>query len=154
MFQMFHLFFVAASVLMLQVASVLSGCCICFHTYVVSVFSRGFICRRMLHLSVSCCTCFMLFGELGARRKARTSRNGARRAEGWRSGVRWGEANGWGQVESRRTGRIASKSYGHNDAAMRMRAGRISGRWVDTVLKWSSDRILSCRMSRRQHVPR
>jgi hypothetical protein len=40
-FQMFHLFqsSVASSVFMLQIASVLSGCCIYFHTYVVSVFS-------------------------------------------------------------------------------------------------------------------
>jgi hypothetical protein len=36
MFQMFHMFrsSVAASIFMLQVASILSGCCICFHTYV------------------------------------------------------------------------------------------------------------------------
>jgi hypothetical protein len=54
MFQMFYLSFVAANVFMLQVASVISGCCICFHSYVSSVFSKGFICRRMLHLSVSC----------------------------------------------------------------------------------------------------
>jgi hypothetical protein len=53
MFQMFHLFqsSVAASVFMLQVASVLSGCCISFHTYVTSVCSKCFICfRRMLQV--------------------------------------------------------------------------------------------------------
>ena len=55
---------IATSVFMLQVASDLSRCCICFHTYVVSVCFRCFICfRRMLHSSVSCCTCFVLFEE-------------------------------------------------------------------------------------------
>ena len=52
---MFHLFqsSVAASVFMLQVASVLSGCCLYFHTCVASVYSRCFICfRHMLHSSV------------------------------------------------------------------------------------------------------
>jgi hypothetical protein len=40
MFQMFYLFqsSIAASVFMLQVANILSGCCICFHTYITSVF--------------------------------------------------------------------------------------------------------------------
>jgi hypothetical protein len=69
--KMFYLFqsSVAASVFMLQVVSVLSGCCICFHTYVASVCSTCFIYfRRILHTSVSCYTCFILFGELGERR--------------------------------------------------------------------------------------
>jgi hypothetical protein len=39
-----------------------------FHTYVASVCFRYFICFvRMLHSSVLCCMCFMLFGELGVR---------------------------------------------------------------------------------------
>ena len=56
MFQWFHLFqsYVVVSVFMLQVASVLSGCCIYFHTYVASVYYRCFIYfRRMLHSSAS-----------------------------------------------------------------------------------------------------
>jgi hypothetical protein len=67
-FQMLHLFqsSVAASVFMLQVVSVISGCCICFHTYVESVCFKYFIYfRRILHSSVSCCTCFVFFGESG-----------------------------------------------------------------------------------------
>ena len=50
--KIFYLFqsSVAASVFMLQVASVLSGCCIYFHTYVASVYYICFIYfRRMLH---------------------------------------------------------------------------------------------------------
>jgi hypothetical protein len=49
--------FIAASVFMLQVTNLLSGCCVCFHTYVASVYSKCFIYfRRMLHSSVLCCT--------------------------------------------------------------------------------------------------
>jgi hypothetical protein len=59
---MFHVFqsSVIASVFMLQVSSVLSGCCICFHTYVASLYYRYFICFRcMLHAFWSgCCICF------------------------------------------------------------------------------------------------
>ena len=43
--------YVAVSVLMLQVACVLSGCCICFHTYVASVCFKCFSCfKRMLQV--------------------------------------------------------------------------------------------------------
>jgi hypothetical protein len=51
---MFHLFqsSITASVFMLQVGSVLSGCCKC-------MLQKFY----MLHSSVSCCTCSMLFGE-------------------------------------------------------------------------------------------
>ena len=62
MFQMFHLFqsSVAASVFMLQVASVLSVSCICLHTYVVSVCIRCFIylcCIQVFRVArVSCCS--------------------------------------------------------------------------------------------------
>jgi len=55
MFQKFYQFHssVAASIFMLQVASVLSRCCIYFYTYVASVSSRCFICFRcMLRSSV------------------------------------------------------------------------------------------------------
>jgi hypothetical protein len=88
----------------LQVASVLSGYCICFHTYVASVCSRCFICfRRMLHSSVSCCTRFMLFEESGGRGEPVASGHGAQSAgAGGRghdgSGVRLrrqGEQMGW-----------------------------------------------------------
>jgi hypothetical protein len=141
MFQMFHLFqsSVAVSV-MLQVASVVTGCCICFHTCVATVCSRCFICfRRMLHSNVLCCTCFIVFGELGGIGEWWWHGTGA---EEWGAKSRWlvdmargalgvdgrgatergapagrGEWNGaglrgWGRIESRRTGRIASESYG------------------------------------------
>jgi len=51
--KMFHLFqsSVAASIFMLQVASVLYGCCICFHTYIASVCSKCVTCfRRVLQV--------------------------------------------------------------------------------------------------------
>jgi hypothetical protein len=45
---------------MLQVASGLSRCCICFTTHVASICFKCFMCfRHMLHSSVSCCKCFM-----------------------------------------------------------------------------------------------
>jgi hypothetical protein len=84
MFQKFHLFqsSVTTSVFMLQVASVRSGCYICFHIYVVSVCYRCFICfRRMLHSNVSYCTCFMLFESQGTR----GSNGGTTRAPGNRA---------------------------------------------------------------------
>ena len=61
MFQMFHVFqsSVVASVFMLQVVSVLSGCCICFHTYVVSVCSTvSDVCFiQVFHIAhISCCS--------------------------------------------------------------------------------------------------
>jgi hypothetical protein len=35
-----------------------------FHTYVVNVYSKCYICfRRILQSSVLCCKCLMLFGE-------------------------------------------------------------------------------------------
>ena len=46
-----------------HVARVLSGCM--FHTYVASVCSKCFIrFKWMLHSNISCCMCFILFGEL------------------------------------------------------------------------------------------
>lgn len=68
MFLNFYLFqsSIATNGSMLQVASVLSRCCICF-THMLQVHgldvSSNF--RQMLHSSVSCCTCFLLFKELG-----------------------------------------------------------------------------------------
>jgi hypothetical protein len=64
MFQMFQLFqsYIAVSVLMLQVASGLSGCCICFiHTlevYVPDVSSISYVCCiQVFHVShLSCCS--------------------------------------------------------------------------------------------------
>jgi hypothetical protein len=61
---MFHLFqsFVAASVFILQVASVLSGCCICFHTYVAMyvldvLFVSDVCCIQVFHVArVSSCS--------------------------------------------------------------------------------------------------
>jgi hypothetical protein len=51
---MFYLFqsSVATSVFILQVASVLFGCCICLHTYVASICSKYSICFRRI-----CCKC-------------------------------------------------------------------------------------------------
>lgn len=51
----------------------------------------------------------------------------------WGASARQGErigagVRGWGQVELRRMGRIASESYGCDDGAMRMREGSICGR--------------------------
>ena len=81
---------------MLQVASILFGYCICFHTYVASVFSICFFYfRRMLHSSVSCCTSFILFGEswgagtenghseLGAGGRGALGANGRGASVGW-----------------------------------------------------------------------
>ena len=69
---------------------------------------------RMLHLNVSCCTCFILFGEsTGVGRDggmARTSKNGQRRAGGRRSrrdGGGVGERDKVGGFESRRRGHAA-----------------------------------------------
>jgi hypothetical protein len=62
MFEMFQLFqsYVAKSALMLQVANVLSVCCICFthmlQVYVPNISSASDVCCI---LSVSCCKCFM-----------------------------------------------------------------------------------------------
>ena len=44
---------------MLQVASVLSGCCICF-THMLQLYVKCFVCfRLMLHSSVLFCKCFV-----------------------------------------------------------------------------------------------
>jgi len=109
MFQMFHLFqsSVAASVFMLQVASVLFGCW--FHTYVVSVSSICFICfKRMLHSSVSCCTSFILFEESGATGSdggtARALRNRARRVGAGKRGVQRTGVLRMGRARGRRSG--------------------------------------------------
>jgi hypothetical protein len=86
-----------------------------FHTYVVSVCSKWFIrFIRMLHSNVSCCMCFILFGEsTGAWSDGGTAlapENGPRRAGGRRlrrdgGGVRvQDEAD---DFESRRTGHAA-----------------------------------------------
>ena len=89
MFKMFHLFqpYIAASVFMLQVASVLSGCCICFtHMLQVYVLNISCVFRRMLHSSVSCCKCLISCyseshgGMVSDGRTARVSRDGTRRA--------------------------------------------------------------------------
>jgi len=59
---MFHLFqsYVAISVFMLQVANVLSGCCICFthmlQVYVSNISSASDVCCIQVF---SCCKCFM-----------------------------------------------------------------------------------------------
>jgi hypothetical protein len=95
-----------------------------FHIYVTIVCSKCFIRYiRMLHSSVSCCTCFMLFEEPRSAGiygdTARTlGNNGVRQARGRQTGhaVRWGcrsEAqwergavqDGANGLEFRRTGR-------------------------------------------------
>jgi hypothetical protein len=54
MVHVFHTYCIAVSVFMLQIASVLSKCYLCF-THVSRVCSKYFICfRHMLHSSVSC----------------------------------------------------------------------------------------------------
>jgi hypothetical protein len=63
MFRMFQLFesYVAVSVFMLQVSSVLSGCCICF-IHILQVYVSDVSSVHMyVALSVSCCTSFMMF---------------------------------------------------------------------------------------------
>jgi hypothetical protein len=69
MFEMFQLFqsYVAISVFILQDASVLSGCYICVHIHVASVYSKCFICFKcMLHPSVSCSRGRVMEHDLGA----------------------------------------------------------------------------------------
>jgi hypothetical protein len=64
-------------VFMLQLVSVFMWMLHKFHTYVVNVCSKCFICfRRMLHSSVSCCKCLILFGESWDHRKWRTHGRG------------------------------------------------------------------------------
>jgi hypothetical protein len=78
----------------------------------------------------------------------------------WGASARQGErigagVRGWGQVELRMMGRIASESYGCDDGAMRMREGSICGRGAGCASargKQPSDGILSQRTSERQHV--
>jgi hypothetical protein len=58
MFQQLH-FYVAVSVFMLQVASVLSGCCICstymLQVYVLNVSSTSDLCcSQVFHISMVC----------------------------------------------------------------------------------------------------
>jgi hypothetical protein len=98
-----------------------------FHTYVVSVCSKWFICFiRMLHSNVSCCTCFILFEEsTGAGSDDGTTlapENGPRRARGRRlrcdgarcaCGTRWTTSNPGGQGVLQGRG----ESFGRVDAA-------------------------------------
>ena len=79
---MFHLFqsSVAASVFMLQVASVLSRCCIYFYTYVASVSSRCFICFRcMLRSSVFTLHVFDVVRRVTGRGVVMVAQHGRRR---------------------------------------------------------------------------
>jgi hypothetical protein len=62
MFEIFQLFqsYVAIGVFMLQPAIVFIWMLHMFHRYVASVYSKCFICFRLvLHSSVSCCKCFV-----------------------------------------------------------------------------------------------
>jgi hypothetical protein len=82
-----------------------------FHIYVASVCSRCFIrFIRMLYSNVSCCTCFILFGESTAVGSdggtTYAPENGPRRAGGRRSGRDGGGVRVWdeaGGFESRQT---------------------------------------------------
>jgi hypothetical protein len=95
-----------------------------FHTYVASVCSKCFICFiRMLHPNVSCCTCFILFGEsIGAGSDdgmTRAPENGPRQVGGRQSGrdgcgVRVRDKAGG--FESRRTGCAAGGEASRLDA--------------------------------------
>jgi hypothetical protein len=65
MFQMFQLFQSYVAVHVFMVASCKLFDVVLFHTHVASGCSKCFIrFIRMLHSNVSCCTCFILFGEL------------------------------------------------------------------------------------------
>jgi hypothetical protein len=135
----------------------------------------------MLHSNVSCCTCFMLFEQLGAwdsdggmtralgngaqraggrgarraggRRSGGTTRRGAPAGQGWTDGD---EERGWRRVELRRTGQIVSESYGCDDGVMGMQAGQINGQGSGCTGvhgKRPSDGILYRRTYGHQHVP-
>jgi hypothetical protein len=84
MFQWFQLFqsYVAVSVIMLHVASVLSGCCICLTHIFQVMFQMFHILQTYVHSSVSCFRC--LFRESWG--TARVLGDQARRAGFRRSG--------------------------------------------------------------------
>jgi hypothetical protein len=115
-----------------------------YHTYVVSVNFRCFICfRRISQSSVSCCTCFM-FGEFEARgvmmawHGVRSGCNALGPGD-WDStgqGTLAGQGerlDGWGRVKSRQTGQTARarrviRMHEHNDGReCAYVLGRISG---------------------------
>jgi hypothetical protein len=141
MFEIFHLFqsYVTINVFMLQIASVLSRCCICFTRMLQFVCFKCFICfRRTLHPCVSC----------------------FRGRESWRHGQgveAWGVASRGSAVGVRNTPRIlrtgcacphAGSQIPSTQRERRGSGGRSSGRAFLTVLRRPDSR------SQREEVAR
>jgi hypothetical protein len=124
MFQMFALFqSYVASGFMLQVASILSRCFMCF-THKLQVYVSNVLCISILML-YSCCKCFTLF----SRGKSGPCRLGVRRRGGWQTRVlRVGELEACSSSAAHHSSRVLPmRTNGRRDGARSALVGRDEG---------------------------
>jgi hypothetical protein len=130
-FQMFHMFqsYVAASVFMLQVASVLSRCCIYF-TYMLQMY--------VLHISsVSNVCCIQVF-HVVRRVRGAESDGGTTRCREWGRGEPRANGRGARCIGGWRSGRDRTRcACGSGRTARRMGASRIEVNGVDYMYEAS-----------------